>query len=359
MWGNLVLTMVVGTLGGILFHKLKMPAGMLVGTIFAVAVLSVSTPYAVMPTSAKLVAQIITGAFIGTTISKEDILHLPRIFKPYLVVMGSFFILNCISGLLIYYISPMDLLTSLLCAMPSGVSDTPLIALDMGADAAQVALMQVVRMIFGLGGLPALIVLVDRLAERREGQNENAACEYPPDSPVISVQTPQKHSAYALPATLAASAVGGLFGKYLGIPAGTLAFAMLVTIVFKLLYTEAYMPRWCRKTAQVLSGCCIGTQITLSDILELRYMLLPAVILVVGYIINCVLTGHLMHRLFGISRREGMLCVSPAGATEMALISADLGVCSADLIVLQICRLIGVMAVFPQMFPFVISLLGG
>lgn len=88
-------------------------------------------------------------------------------------------------------------------------------------------------------------------------------------------------------------------------------------------------------------------------------MLLPAVILVVGYFLNCVLTGYLLHRLFGISRREGMLSVSPAGATEMALISADLGVCSADLIVLQICRLIGVMAVFPQIFPLVISLLGG
>ena len=45
-----------------------------------------------------------------------------------------------------------------------------------------------------------------------------------------------------------------------------------------------------------------------------------------------------------------MLCLSPEGATEMALIAADLGVHSANLVVLQMCRLLSVMAFFPQIF---------
>ena len=45
-----------------------------------------------------------------------------------------------------------------------------------------------------------------------------------------------------------------------------------------------------------------------------------------------------------------MLTLSPAGATEIALIAADLGVESTDLVVLQICRLVGVTLIFPQIF---------
>lgn len=354
MFLKLLLTLLIGALGGAVFFKLKVPAGMLVGAIFAVAVLSVATPYAAMPSFAKLCAQIITGAYIGSTISKSDILHLPKIIGPYMMVMVTFFILNIFSAVLIYLLSPLDFLTSLLCSMPGGISDTPLIAMDMGADAAKVALLQFVRMLFGLGALPALIVVVDRIADKRDKKanvtKEQECGEAQPKDTAKKV-----HPLMALPATLAAAAAGGFLGKYLGVPAGALIFSMLAAIAFKMLYSKAYLPLWCRRVAQVLSGCCIGSQMSYSDIIEIRYLIVPAVILVTGYLINCVVVGYLLHRCFKLSRREGMLCVSPAGATEMALISADLGVNSPDLVVIQICRLVGVMAIFPQLFMLILS----
>ncbi|HWP51210.1 MAG TPA: AbrB family transcriptional regulator [Clostridia bacterium] len=348
----LLFTLLVGTLGGFIFFKLKVPAGMLVGAIFAVSALSVATPYALMPMSAKVAAQIITGAYIGSTISKSDILHLPRIIGPYLVVMITFFMLNVISGLLIHLLSPLDLLTSLLCALPGGISDTPLIAMDMGADAAKVAVLQFVRMVFGLGALPLLIVAVDRMVEKREKHGDQ---QTPSEIVAPKSAAKQAHAPIALILTLAASAAGGFLGKWLGVPAGTLIFSMLVTIGFKMLYSKAYLPLWCRRVAQVLSGCCIGSQMTYNDVVEIRYLLLPAAILIVGYFVNCVVVGWLLHRCFKMPRLEAMLCVSPAGATEMALISADLGVNSPDLIAIQICRLVGVMAVFPQLISLLLT----
>lgn len=355
MLAKLLLTLLVGALGGVLFFKIKVPAGMLVGAIFAVAVLSVSTPYAAMPSFAKLCAQIITGAYIGSTISRSDILHLPRIIGPYTMVMITFLILNIFSGVLIYFLSPLDLLTSLLCAMPGGISDTPLIAMDMGADAAKVALLQFVRMLFGLGALPVLIVAVDGIAKKYNTKSNESIRQ---DNCVEQIKVASNpHPKIALPATIAAAAVGGVIGKYIGVPAGALVFSMIVTIAFKMLYQKAYLPLWCRRVAQVLSGCCIGSQMSYSDVLEIRYLIVPSVILVMGYFINCVVVGYLLHRCFKLSRREGMLCVSPAGATEMALISADLGVNSPDLVVIQICRLVGVMALFPQLFTLLLLFL--
>lgn len=324
------------------------------GAIFAVSALSVATPFALMPSSAKVAAQIITGAYIGSTISKSDIMHLPRIIGPYLMIMAGFFMLNLVSGFLIYILSPLDPLTSLLCAMPGGISDTPLIAMDMGADAAKVAVLQFVRMVFGIGALPLLIVAVDRMADKR--QNGDGTRQSHAVQPRIAPKP--AHAPAALLVTLMAAAVGGVLGKWIGVPAGALIFSMLVTVGFKMFYQNAYLPLWCRRVAQVLSGCCIGSQMTYGDIIEIRYLLLPAVVLVVGYFANCIFMGYLLYRRFKIPRLEAMLCVSPAGATEMALISADLGVDSPDLIVIQICRLIGVMAIFPQLIALLLALVG-
>ncbi len=351
---RLLTTLLVGTLGGYIFFRLRVPAGVLVGAIFAVSALSVVTTYALMPLSAKVAAQIITGAYIGSTINKSDILHLPRIIGPYLMLMTGFFILNVISGLLISLLSPLDLLTSLLCAMPGGISDTPLIAMDMGADAAKVAVLQFVRLVFGLGALPLLIVAVDRTANKRQ----NSDAPQPQKAVQAQVAAKPAHAGAALTVTLAAATAGGFLGKRLGVPAGALIFSMLVTVALKMVYSDAYQPLWCRRVAQVLSGCCIGSQMTYGDVVEIRYLVLPALVLVIGYLVNCVLMGFLLNRFFKIPRLEAMLCVSPAGATEMALISADLGVDSPDLVVIQICRLIGVMAVFPQLIALLLTFVG-
>ena len=349
MTAALFLTILTGVLGGLVFYKIKVPAGMLVGAIVSVSFLSVLTPYASMPADAKLCAQIITGAYIGCMISKDDVKHLPRVIKPYLTILITFFALNMIMGFIIWAVSPMDLLTSMLCALPGGISDTPLIAMDMGADAAKVALLQFVRMVFGMGVLPSLIVLVDNFIEKDPAKRGNA------EKADVHKRAAKKGNWAQFGITIAIATAGGFIGRAAGIPAGALVVSMLLVLGFKLIFDKAYLPFWCRRIAQVLSGCVIGCRMKYEDVLELRYLVVPAILLIAGYVINCVIVGLFMHKKFGLSRREGMLAVSPAGATEMALIAADLGVDSPDLIVLQIGRFIGVMAIFPQIIAVIVS----
>ena len=83
---------------------------------------------------------------------------------------------------------------------------------------------------------------------------------------------------------------------------------------------------WVRRLAQVVSGCCIGAGITRDQIFQLRQLILPALVLIAGYILVCVGMGRAISRAFRMDLKESMLSLSPAGATEMALIAADLGV---------------------------------
>ena len=64
-----------------------------------------------------------------------------------------------------------------------------------------------------------------------------------------------------------------------------------------------------------------------------------------------------MAKVCGMSRRESMLAATPAGASDMALISADLGVQSPDLIVLQVVRMLVVISVFPQIINLLVHFL--
>ena len=86
-------------------------------------------------------------------------------------------------------------------------------------------------------------------------------------------------------------------------------------------------------------------------------LIVPAFIIIAMYMVNAFITGNIISRFCGISKRESMLMVTPAGATDMALISADIGVNSPNLIVLQIVRMLTVISIFPNLDLLIVNLL--
>lgn len=352
----IILTIAAATAGGLLLLKLKVPGGMLVGAIVGVVILNLATGQAYIYPQTRVVAQVLTGAYIGCMVTKEDLKRLPGVIGPYLAVMGSFLVLNLLVGFFIFHVTDLDLLTSLFCAAPGGMTDTPLVAMDMGADASMVAVMQFVRMVFGMGCLPTVIMLSDRLLEPEavKAQEEQERQEQEK-----KLGKKKAHVSFRkfLP-TFFVALCAGVVGKLTGMPAGTLSFSLIAVIVMKFVGDVPPMPTWVRRLAQVVSGCCIGAGITRTQIFSLRQLILPAVVLCLGYIACCVGMGCVIARAFHIDLREAMLCLSPAGATEMALIAADLGVHSTNLVVLQICRLLGVVVLFPQIFAVLVRFFG-
>lgn len=331
---NFLLTMCVATVVGLVLKKAKVPGGLMIGAIAGVAALNITLDCAYMPYEAKLAAQMISGAFIGVGISAEDLKSFRKLLKPLGVLVGCMLVLNLAMGFLIYHFSNLDLLTSFFSAVPGGMSDTPIIAAEMGADGATVALLQFVRLCAGIGIFPMFIQYC--------GRNEPAVDK----GALVRVKTPYSQQGFAL--TLCVAVVGGVLGKLSGVPSGTLLFALLFTIVAKMLYHACMLPTWVRRCAQVLAGAYIGTSVNHDDVLNMGGLIVPALLLVAGYFTACIVVGHLLKRYCNFSLKEGMLCATPAGASDMALISADIGVSSPDVVVLQIARMLFAVGVFPQ-----------
>lgn len=337
--------------------RCKVPGGMLVGALIAGAVLNVLTPYGYMPYAGRFAAQMAAGAYIGALFDRAQLKSIRRVWKPYLMIMLFFLLANLLAGFLIWRTGACDLMTALLCCVPGGMSDTPLIAADLGADVGTVAILQFVRMITGVVLMPSIIALLVR------PQPSSPAEETPvPEAANVSAHpegSPQSPKTIPLAiATVAAAGIGGALGKIAGIPAGILVGSMALVIVMNLTYGRAYLPMPLKRAAQVLSGAYIGCTLTMESILRLKNLILPAVMILAVYVPMSLLCGWLNARLFHRDVRESMLSATPGGASDMALIAADLGVESADLMVTQVLRMVTVVLLFPQLVYRLCALLG-
>lgn len=329
------LTVAAASAAGFLFLKKKVPGGVMVGALVGTVVLNIGTGLAYMPAAARTIAQITAGAFIGASIRRSDIRRMPKLAKPAVILLSSMLVLNLILGVIIHAMSGLDWMTSFFCAVPGGMSDTPIIAAEMGADGAAVAFMQFFRLLGGVGIFPTVIMITTC--------REEAAAPS-----TLREETARDAVEPSVPATVIAAAVCGIAGKLSGIPVGTLIFSMAGTAVLGLTTGRAAIPMYLKRVAQVLSGAYIGSSIGLQELLDLRHLVLSACLLVAAYLLNCFFVSEMLHRFCGMTRREAMLVSTPAGATDMALISGDLGISSLDLNVLQIIRMITVVTVFPQ-----------
>jgi membrane AbrB-like protein len=327
----MLLTLLCALLGGLALQRLKAPGGMMVGAVIGAGILNILTGQASMHPLAKTAAQIAAGAFIGVGVKREDLKQMRALFKIALVVIFGLLVVNVVTGLIICAISPLDPLTAFMSCAPGGLSDIPMIAAEMGADASQVLALQFVRFLLGIAVFPAAISHVH--------QDDANATQH-------DYKAPEGDWPHTL-LTLAVSAVFGFLGKASGMPGGTMAFSTLGTIFFKLSYPKACILRPVRRAAQWLSGAFVGAGIGAAQIIALKHLALPAVVLVACYSLACVLLGRLLQKFKFFDKRESYLAVTPAGASDMALISADLGVYNVRLVLLQVMRLVAVITLFP------------
>ena len=344
-WLLLLFTLAIGTAGGVLLFKLKVPAGMIMGSMVAVAVANILTTKIYLPSAMRTMAQILAGGYIASTVTKDDLRRFPHLVKPYLLVMVSYLLLNLICGVIIRQITPnISLLTALFCCVPGGMTDIPIIAVEMGADVTKVAAMQFVRLVIGFAVLPSLISVFTKR------------------NPVEKAQEPSHKkalgSAQDLLITLVIAAAAGVLGKMIGIPAGTILFAIIGVIAYKLLGGRTYIPVWIRRIAQLLTGMYIGTYFTRQNVSELMTMWPAALVLIAGFSLNCFVMGIVNSRLTRLTRAEAMLSSTPAGASDMALISADLGITNPEVSVIHVLRLIGVVLFFPHIISLFAQLFG-
>jgi membrane AbrB-like protein len=143
-----IITLIVAFSGGLIFNLLKIPAGPILGSIFATALLNILTAKGGAPAVIRPLAQIFVGAYIGSNLTIATLLEIKILFVPYLILVLEIFTMAFFGAFLFNKIFKIDWKTALFCSAPGGVHVMGLIGQEFGIDGPTVVLMHTMR-IFG------------------------------------------------------------------------------------------------------------------------------------------------------------------------------------------------------------------
>lgn len=157
---KLFITFVLALAGGAAGYYLGIPAGALVVSMVVISVYNVLTDNALMPLKVRRTAQICSGALIGMSVTRADILALKELAVAVVILLVGLTVLNLALGFIIFRISRFDLTTSLFATAPAGVTDMALIADDIGADSTKVSVLHIIRLISAVSLFPMVIIQI-------------------------------------------------------------------------------------------------------------------------------------------------------------------------------------------------------
>lgn len=355
MW--FFITFFVGLIGAGIALKYKVPAGAMIGSLFAVAIFSIITEKAYLPQSYKIIAQISTGTFIGARIKYNDIIELKKVFKPALIMIILMALINFIMGYFLYKSSNIDMKTALFCTAPGGIMDMTLIAYDFGADTSKVAVMQMMRLVSVMCLIPLLIKGVIKYYKSKSPINN---IEKPQPLKKIISENKKEHLPFIIDLkrigiTMTIGVISGFIGYFAGIPAGAMSISMAGTAAYNIKTNKAFMPIKLRQFIQVLGGALIGAKITMGDLLGLKTIAIPVIIVISGFCLMNLILGIMVYKISDFNIPTSMFSAAPGGISDIAIIAGELGADTPKVAVMQFIRLVCVIAFYPILIKIIVQ----
>ena len=140
---------------------------------------------------------------------------------------------------------------------------------------------------------------------------------------------------------------GGYGAMRLRVPAGALLGAMIAVTVFNLIFEKATMPADMKLVSQIATGAYIGARISKKEVVGLKQILLPAVIMTTLLIGFTVAVGLIIHHTQGLSVPTALFGMAPGGIADMTLAAMDFGADVSAVALLQTIRLIFLLLALP------------
>lgn len=338
----LLVTLAVGTVGGVTLLKLKFPAGAMLGSLICVGALNILTDHALMPDTVKILTKTVAGLFVGMNMTMEMVRNMKRLFKPVLLLVVVIQSLCFGVGVILYKVSQLDVVTSLFSVAPGGMVDMTLMTMDMGGDAAIVAVLQVLRLLSVYGiSMPLVKVLAKRFG------GANAAPSEALQKRKLTADDKRHGILLAGSVALAGGAVGWVLSEIFDFSVLILICAMAASAAMNIKTGRLYMPKSVRRFTQILSGALIGTSVTMDSLIKLRSVALPALFICVGFVVINIILAVLLHKLCRLDFATAMLSSSAGGATEAALSAPDFDADPSVVSVLQITRMVCTTSFYP------------
>jgi len=300
--GVWALTIALGIGGGAALDALHVPLAWLLGSLFAVAAVSLTGRNLAMPPGARQVGQVALGTTIGLTFDQQVAAFVAG-FLPIMLgaaVLSIFY--GVVAGRALAKTSGVDNASAFFASLPGGVVEMSVQAERNGGDPAPVALAQSLRILFVVVTIPPIITVL--------GLTGVDPFE-------------MRHLAIDPLGLLALLAMGAAVGFLLNLRriANSWFLGPLgVAVLFGVAGVElSGMPVELTNLGQVMMGATLGLRYRRDRILALRTFIAPAVLSTAILVGLNVATGAGIGLIFGLPIPTMALAVSPGGMAEMSI----------------------------------------
>ena len=348
-----LLTVAIGTTGGLIAKKLGVPSGAMVGSMFFVIIFNLITEKAFFIADVKTGLQILSGAMVGCRVGREDVDELKKLVKPIILLIIAFIMMNLVFGGLMVLFTDLDVPTALFSTSPGGASDMALIGEELGANPAYIAFLQVFRLLLIFTFCPPLFRYIFR---RRDASEQSSGKTSEIEKENRPAHTPASTDYTKLCIVFALCAASGLLFRHLGVTSGAMIGSMLAGAVFTVFKGKNRFPSQIRTCMSILSGAYMGCRFSRADLANIKVLAGPIVIMAVGIAVFILVNAALLSRFTDLDYQTAIFASTPGGQSEMAILSEEMGVDTFKVSVLHTCRLFFVIAFFPTMNKLLCSL---
>ena len=339
---NLILTLIIAILGGYLASKKKIPAAYMLGALFLVAIFNIFFNKAFLPNYFKFITQVATGTFIGSKFHSEDVKMLKKVIVPGMTMVVLMIAFSFVLSYLMSTFLGIDNLTSFFATAPGGIMDISLIAYDFKANTSQVALLQLIRLI-------SVISFVPFFTKKCYKRNTKEKISF--EQKIKSEIKEEKSFLF----TVIVGIIGGIIGYFSHLPAGTMSCSMALVAYFNVKTHKAYMPLTLRKIIQSFGGALIGAKVTLSDVIALKDLVFPIILIIIGFCLMNVFVGFFLYKTTKFSLSTALLSASPGGMSDISLMAEDLGANGPQVASMQFLRAIFIVGIYPIIIKILFS----
>jgi uncharacterized protein len=236
-------TLVIGTVGGLLFMWAHLPGGLISGAMIAVGGAAIAGRRLALPPVLTQAILVLLGISLGALVSRQLIQHMSAYPLTIGLLALATFLSTFGSSLYLQRMHGWDPTSALLAGSPGALSQITLLAAEKGADVAGIAVVQTIRVIILTAALPLLLAVTGIAASS-------------PPALLTEVASP-----LGLSALIAASVAAALLLRLAKFPASWMFGAMLASaLLHGTGLVEGGLPNWLRNIALVGIGALIGSR---------------------------------------------------------------------------------------------------
>ncbi|WP_353258364.1 AbrB family transcriptional regulator [Prochlorothrix hollandica] len=345
-WGDLLLQLLLATLGGWLFARWQVPVAWLLGpmalgilySLVRGSLLGVASPP--LPPVLIMGGRSLLGLVAASRFSPETLGFAATYALPLLLCIGLASGLSLINGYLLWRWASLDRPTAFLSAIPGASFGMVAMSEEMGADAIAVTLLQYLRVLM-------VASLVPNLAHWLFQADTPPAALSPGATLPLDLPT-----ALLLPLCMA---LGIGLGRVLRLPAsGFLGTLVVALVVFSLWSQPVAIPPPLFGAGLLAVGLSIGLRFQWAALRTLIKAVLVDVGLILVLILCCLAIAYGFHQVTQVSTMTAVLGFTPGGLEAMVATVIELGGNTGLVLAMQMTRMFTILLIGPGLVAWLV-----